>query len=175
MGSYLVYIFFLLLFVWWGRRIALSGFSLLGKILSILAIVIAFLIVEAEAANIWPFLRFDIAVVTGFLWGIFLPYGRPHFQLPQRQKKTNKPQQQIAHAEIDRQKRAAEDDLRRQEREASERLKQEHQTAKENLRRETERVKREADRVRQVEARAREQANKQRQQTKDPINTVNGV
>lgn len=168
-GSYLVYIFFLLLFVWWGRRIVLSGFTMLGKTLSILAIVIAFLIVQEEAAEIWIFLRFDVAVVVGFLWGIFLPYGRPAFQLPQRKMKTSR-RQHTAESEIDHQKQAAEDDLRRQEREASERLRQEQKHAEENLRHETERVKREADeRVkeyqRQAEARAREEARKQRQQT----------
>ena len=185
-GAYLVYIFFLLLFAWIGQRVATSNHTLLAKVLITLGIVIGYLIVETEAKAIWEFLRFDYAVVLGFLWGI-IPTGGLLPSLPRFPKRSHRPANDRTtkgnHARQEdwqQQKEDIEADLQRQKHEAQEQLRREKEQAEADLRREAERVKRAAEeRVRQAEARAkaseekaRRQQNSNQTKTKDPYEVL---
>ena len=164
-GGYFVYIAFMLLLVFWGRKIGGGQLPFLTKLLIIFALFVFFALGGERWQEIWILLWPQWALVVGFFLGAF-PRWFAAIPRPSGNRRRMERQHRETQTEIDRQKRAAEDDLRRQEREASERFKQEQRYAEENLRRETERVKREAnERVRQAKARAREQANRHRQQT----------
>lgn len=167
-GGYFVYVFFMLLLVFWGRRIAQSEFPFLTKLLIIFGLFVFFALGGSRWQELWILLWPQWALAFGFLLGS-VPYW---FELlPKRshsRKRTEKHLRESA-AEIKRQKQAAEDDLRRQarqmEQEASERIRREKEQAEANLRKEAERVKREADeKVRQAREYAREQ---QRQAQED--------
>ena len=164
-GGYFVYIAFMLLLVFWGRKIGGGQLPFLTKLLIIFALFVFFALGGERWQEIWILLWPQWALVVGFFLGAF-PRWFAAFPMPSGNRKRMERQHRETQSDINQQKHAAEDDLRRQEREASERLRREQQHAEEDLHRETERVKREADeRVRQAEARAREQANRQRQQT----------
>jgi len=160
-GGYFVYVFFMLLLVFWGRRIAQSEFPFLTKLLIIFGLFVFFALGGSRWQELWILLWPQWALAVGFLLGSV-----PHWFefLPKRshsRKRTEKHRRETA-AEIERQKQAAEDDLRRQarqmEREASERLRREKEQAEETLRKEVERMKREADeKVRQAQEYARQQ------------------
>jgi len=164
-GGYFVYITFMLLLVFWGRKIGGGQLPFLTKLLIIFALFVFFALGGSKWQEIWILLWPQWALVVGFFLGAF-PRWLDAIPMPSDNRKRIERQHRDTQADIDRQKHAAEDDIHQQEREASERLRQEQQRAEEKLRQETERVKREADeRVRQAEARAREQAQRQRQQT----------
>ena len=164
-GGYFVYIAFMLLLVFWGRKIGGGQLPFLTKLLIIFALFVFFAVGGSKWQELWILLWPQWALVVGFFLGAF-PRWFASIPTPSGNRKRMERQFHPTQADIERQKQSAEDDLHRQEREASERLRREKEQVEEELRREAERVKREADeRVRQAEARAREQAQRQRQQT----------
>ena len=156
-GGYFVYVFFMLLLVFWGRRIAQSEFPFLTKLLIISGLFVFFALGGSRWQELWILLWPQWALAIGFTLGIF-PHWFSALPQPNRNRKRAEQYRQDTQAEIERQKQAAQDDLRRQEREASERLKCEKERAEETLRREAERMKREADeKVKQAQDYARKQ------------------
>lgn len=156
-GGYFVYVFFMLLLLFWGRRIAQSEFPFLTKLLIISGLFVFFALGGSRWQELWILLWPQWALATGFTLGIF-PHWLSALPRPNSNRKRAEQFRQDTQAEIERQKQEAEDDLRRQEREASERLRREKEQAEETLRSEAERMKREADeKVKQAQDYARQQ------------------
>jgi len=156
-GAEIVYVFFMLLMAYVGRRIAQSERFLLTKLLIISGLFMFFALGGSRWQELWGFLWPQWALAFGFLLGV-LPNKLPRLYMPFGQSRQLDRQRLQAQADLENQKRVAEEDLRRQERDASERLRREKEQAEEHLRREAERMKREADeRVQKAEQRARHQ------------------
>lgn len=158
-GNYIVYVFFLLLMVFWGRRIGQSERPFLTRLLIISGLFVFFALGGSRWQELWVLLWPQWALAFGFALGVFpLWFSAIPVSNRDRNRKRAEKYRRDAHAEIERQKQAAEDDLRRQQREASERLKLEKQAAEETLRKEAERLKREADeKIKQAQDYARQQ------------------
>lgn len=160
-GGYFVFAFFMLLLLYWGRRIGQSELPLLTKLLIISGLFVFFSLGGSRWQELWVLLIPQWALAIGFLLGVF-PNWLSALPKPNVNRKHAEQYRHDTKAEIERQKEAALDDVRRQasqmEREASERLRREKQQAEEELRRETERVKCEADeKVKQAQDYARKQ------------------
>jgi len=160
-GAHLVYIFFTLLMVYWGRRIAQTDRAFLTKLLIVSGIFVFFALGGDKWQELWVLLWPQWALAFGFVLGI-LPRWFGGFSIPGTNKRKARQYQQQAGEDIQRQKEAAEADLRRQEREASERLRRERSQAEEELRRQAEQIQREA------KARARTQNSQKKQQSPPP-------
>ena len=164
-GAEIVYVFFMLLMVYVGRRIALSERFFLTKLLMIFGLFVFFALGGSKWQELWGFLWPQWALAFGFVLGI-VPHWASAIRVPSFGPKQAAHYQRKAQAELEQQKQAAEEDIRRQEREASERLRREKEQAQADLRREAQRMKREAyEKVRQAEARAKQQY-RQRSQSK---------
>ena len=142
-GAYLVYIFFTLLMVYWGRRIGQTDWPFLTKLLAVSAIFVFFALGGEKWQELWILLWPQWALAFGFVLGV-LPrwFGRFSFQENGRRKM--RAQQKSAAEDLQRQKEAAEADLRRQEREAAERVRRQQAQAGEDLRRQAEQMRRKA-------------------------------
>ena len=159
-GAEIVYVFFMLLMVFWGRRIGQGQLPFLTKLLIIAGLFTFFALGGSRWPELWGFLWPQWALAIGFLLGV-LPGWYHAIPMPNRNRKRAEQYQRNVQEELERQKQAAEDDLRRQEREASDRLNRERLAAEEQLRREAERMKREAEeKVRQAQDYARQQQRK---------------
>ncbi len=155
-GAYFVYIAFMLLLVWWGRKIGSGELPFLTKLLIIFGLFVFFALGGNRWQQIWVLLWPQWALAVGFVLGI-VPRGFAAIHLSNFDRARINRKRMEAQADINRQKDAAEAELNRQAREASERLKREKEDAKDYVRREAERVRREADeRVRQAEARTQQ-------------------
>jgi len=142
-GAYLVYIFFTLLMVFWGRSIAQSNRAFLTKLLIVSAIFVFFALGGERWQELWILLWPQWALAFGFVLGI-VPRWFSGISLPENSRRKTRAYQKQAAEDLQRQKEAAEADLRRQEREAAERVRRQHAQAQEDLRRQAEQMRTEA-------------------------------
>ncbi len=143
-GAYFVYIFFMLLLAFWGRKIGSGELPLLTKLLIISGLFVFFALGGNRWQELWGFLWPHWALAIGFGLGL-LPRWFGRLSIPGASKRQARKYQQRASEDLQRQKEAAEADLRRQEREAVERLRKDRMAAEEELRRQAEQMRKEAE------------------------------
>lgn len=174
-GAFLVYIFFTLLMVFWGRRIAQTEWPFLTKLLAVSAIFVFFALGGEQWQELWILLWPQWALAFGFALGI-LPRWFGGFSLPENSRHKTRAYQQQAAEDLQRQKEVAEADLRRQEREATERMRRQHAQAEEDIRRQREQMRREtAQHAREEESREKKQSPPPEPPKKDDPYSILGV